>query len=91
MKNISAAKEERIELRVSGDFKDLFARAAEISGVSINTFILESVRDRAMHIIDQHERIVLNNQARDMLLNAISTRSAPGKALRRAAGRFAIR
>lgn len=91
MKNISAAKEERIELRVSDDFKNLFTRAAEISGVSINTFILESVRERAMHIIDQHERIVLNNQARDTLLNAISTRSAPGKALRRAAGRFTIR
>ncbi|HLB30922.1 MAG TPA: DUF1778 domain-containing protein [Gammaproteobacteria bacterium] len=91
MKNISAAKEERVELRVSGDFKTLFAKAAEISGVSINTFILESVRERAMHIIDQHERIVLSNQARDMLLNAISTRSSPGKALRRAAGRFAIR
>ncbi len=91
MKNISAAREERIELRVSDDFKNLFTRAAEISGISINTFILESVRERAMHIIDQHERIILNNQARDMLLNAISTRSAPGKALRRAAGRFAIR
>ncbi|OGT70372.1 MAG: hypothetical protein A3I78_01610 [Gammaproteobacteria bacterium RIFCSPLOWO2_02_FULL_56_15] len=91
MKNISSAKEERIELRVSSEFKTLFSRAAEISGVSLNAFVLESVRERAMNIIDQHERIVLNNQARDMLINAISNRSAPGKALRRAASRFAIR
>jgi uncharacterized protein (DUF1778 family) len=91
MKSISSAQEERIDVRVSSEFKALFLQAAEISGVSLNAFITESVRERAMNIIEQHERIVLNNQARDMLLNAISTRAVPGKTLRRAANRFAVR
>jgi len=89
MKTISSAKEERIDIRVSSEFKKLFARAAEIAGVSLSAFITEAARDRAMDLVEQHERIVLNNQARDMLLNAMSRQPDPGKALSRAADRFA--
>ena len=91
MKRISSAKEERIDIRVSNEFKTLFSEAARISGVSLSAFITESARERAMCLIEQHERIVLNNQARDMLLNAVSGDTAPGKALRYAADRFAVK
>ncbi|MFQ5660097.1 MAG: DUF1778 domain-containing protein [Gammaproteobacteria bacterium] len=91
MKTISSVKDERIDIRVSAEFKTLFSRAAEISGVSLSAFITESARERAMGLIEQHERIVLNNSSRDMLLKAMSAQPAPGKALSRAAKRFAVK
>ncbi len=91
MKRISPAKDERIDIRVSAEFRTLFDRAAEVSGVSLTAFITEAARERAMDVIEQHERIVLNNKARDMLLNALSNHPAPGRALRRAVNRFAVK
>ena len=91
MKLIVPKEDERVDVRLIGEFIPIFTRAAEISGVSLNTFINEAGRDRAVAIIEQHERIVLNNRARDMLLNALSNKPAPGKALSRAVERFAVK
>jgi len=91
MKRIVPAKGERIEFRVSNEFKTLFDRAAEVSGVSLTAFVTEATRQRAMAVIEQYERLVLNNKARDMLLNALSNHPAPGIALRRAAKKFAVK
>lgn len=91
MKSISPAEEQRIDISVSSEFKTLFSRAAEISGVSLTAFITESARERAMTLIEQHERIILNNQARDMLLGAMKNQGRHGKALDRAANRYAVK
>lgn len=91
MKTISPAEDIRIDLRVSPEFKILFSRAAEIAGVSLSAFVTESARQRAMELVEQHERIVLNNQARDMLLKAMNSQQTHGKALSRAANRFAVK
>lgn len=91
MNKISPAEGESIDLRVSPEFKMLFSRAAEIAGVSLSAFITESARQRAMELVEQHERIILNNQARDMLLKAMTSRQTNSKALSRAANRFATK
>lgn len=91
MKTLSAVEKRRIEVRVSSEFETLFSRAAEIAGVSLSAFITESARERAMAIIEQHERIVLNNKARDMLLKAMTGHSSHAKTLERAANRYALK
>ncbi len=91
MKSINSAEEQRIDISVSSEFKMLFSRAAEIAGVSLAAFITESARERAMALIEQHERIVLNNQARDMLLRAMKNQGSHGKALDNAANRYAVK
>ena len=91
MKSITSAEEQRIDISVSSEFKMLFSRAAEIAGVSLTAFVTESARERAMALIEQHERIVLNNQARDMLLRAMKNQGSHGQALDRAANRFAVK
>ena len=91
MKTISPADGVLIDLHVSPEFKILFSRAAEIAGVSLAAFITESARQRAMDLVEQHERIVLNNQARDMFLKVMANQPAHGKALSRAVNRFAVK
>lgn len=81
-------KSERIDFRVNTEVKALFTRAAELSGTSLSGFVLEAARQRAMELIESHERIVLNNQDRDTFLAALSNPSAPAESLRRAANRY---
>ncbi len=81
-------KGERIDVRVNAEVKALFTRAAELSGTSLSAFILDAARERAVKLIEQNERIVLNNEARDVLLNALSNPPVPAKSLRRAADRY---
>lgn len=82
-------RDERIDCRVSSDSKSLFARAAELCGVTLTSFMVEAARERAMRLINEHERLVLNNEARDVFMNALSNPLAPNAALRRAAKKYA--
>ena len=91
MKTISPADGVLIDLRVSPEFKILFSRAAEIAGVSLAAFITESTRQRAMDLVEQHERIILNNQARRTFPKAMANQPPHGKELSRAANRFAVK
>jgi len=80
---------ERIDCRVNLESKQLFARAAKVSGASISAFIIEAARKRAIHILNEHERLVLNNKARDVFMKALSSPPAPNAALRAAAKKYA--
>lgn len=91
MATSTSKKDERIDVRVSTDSKTLFARAAEISGLSMTAFIIEAARDRAARLITEHDRLLLNNEARDVFLNALANPPAPGDALRRAAEKYAVK
>ena len=73
MKAQNPARDERLDLRINAEIKSLFNRAAECSGVTLSAFIIEAARERAAEIIEQHERIVLNDEARDLLLDALSS------------------
>ncbi len=83
------SRDERIDCRVSSDSKSLFTRAAELCGVTLTSFMVESARERALRLIDEHERLVLNNEARDVFLNALSSPPAPNASLRSAAEKYA--
>jgi len=81
-------RDERVDFRINSEFKALFSRAAEISGVNMSAFIIEAARDRALQVIEQYERIVLNDEARDVLLNALATPPKPSVHLKRAAEKY---
>jgi len=63
----------------------LFLKAAELSGQNLSAFIVESVRQRAVRILEDYDKIRLNNAARDIFLDALAKPPALGDALRRAA------
>ena len=79
------SRDERIDCRVNSDSKSLFARAAELCGVTLTSFMIEAARERAIRLINEHERLLLNNEARDVFMDALSNPPAPNAALQRAA------
>lgn len=85
------SRDQRIDCRVSSDSKSLFARAAELCGVTLTSFMVESARERAIRLIDEHERLVLNNEARDVFLSALSHPPVPNASLRTAAEKYAVK
>ena len=89
MKSQSHTRDERLDLRISADIKSLFARAAESTGMTMSAFVIEAARERAAKLIEQQDRIILNNGARDLLLDALANPAQPAKALTRAAKKYA--
>ena len=87
----SQKKDERLDFRVTSESKALFARAADITGMSMSAFILEAARERATRLIEEQGRMVLKNEARDVFLNTLETPPAPSEALRLAAEKYSVK
>ena len=88
MKTPAKTRDERVDFRISSEFKALFSRAAEIAGVNMSAFIIEAAHERAVKLIEQHERMVLNNEARDVFLKTLAHPPGPAANLRRAAEKY---
>jgi len=91
MASKSTSRDERIDVRVNSESKSLFLRAAELSGQNLSAFIIEAVRERAIQTIEAHDQVVLNNQSRQVFLDALAKPPAPTEALRRAADKYAMK
>lgn len=87
----SQPRDERIDIRVSSESKSLFLKAAELSGQNLSAFVVESIRERAIRVLEEHDKIRLNTQARDIFLSALANPPAPNDALRRAAEKYAVK
>jgi uncharacterized protein (DUF1778 family) len=85
----STSKKDRLDLRVTAEFKEMVTYAASLAGTSMTSFVNESILERATKTIEQHERIILNSKARDRFLNALTTPPAPNEALQKAAKKYA--
>lgn len=66
------AKDERINLRVSASQKLLFSKAAEAKGVSVSEFILSSSVGEAEEVLLDRRDFVLDPEAFDQLMDAMS-------------------
>ena len=71
--------------------KALFLKGAGLSGQNLGSFGVGSVRERAMRVLEEFDKIHLNNQSRDIFLNALTNPPTPNDALRRAAEKYAIK
>ena len=88
---VDTRSNERIDCRVNSNSKSLFARAAKLAGSSLTAFVIEAARERAIRIINEHDRLVLNNEARDVFMNALANPPAPNAALRSAAEKYVVK
>ena len=77
-----AIKEKRIEFRVPDEAKKTIEDAAKLSNISLSSYILTVVLKQAKLDLAQNELIVLNNQDRDSLMNALANPSEPTEALK---------
>ncbi len=79
-------RSERIDLRVNAETKALLARAYHLAGYSnLTSFVIATARERAQHIIEEHNHFTISNRDRDSFLAALDNPPVPNAALRAAA------
>lgn len=85
---MSAVKKQRIDLRLSDDDKSLIEEAAAMSNLTITQFVVASASKCAEEVIQDHRRMVLNEESWALVMDAISNPQAPNDRLKRAAERL---
>lgn len=85
---MSALKKQRIDLRLNEDDKSMIEEAAAMTNQSISQFMVSTASERAAEVIDQHRRLILNEQSWNLVMDAISNPPAPNDRLKRAAKRL---
>jgi len=85
---MSALKKQRIDLRLTDDDKRMIEEAAAMSNQTMTQFMVASASERAAEIIEQHRRLLLNEESWNLVMDAISNPPAPNERLKRAAKRL---
>ncbi|ENC0546086.1 DUF1778 domain-containing protein [Escherichia coli] len=85
---MSAVKKQRIDLRLTDGDKSMIEEAAAISNQSVSQFMLNSALQRAAEVIEQHRRVILNEESWTRVMDALSNPPSPGEKLKRAAKRL---
>ncbi|MEE3664162.1 DUF1778 domain-containing protein [Brenneria sp. g21c3] len=85
---MSALKKQRIDLRLTDDDKSMIEEAAALSNLTMTQFMVSSAAERAAEVIQQHRRLVLNEESWNLVMDAIDNPQAPNDKLKRAAKRL---
>ncbi len=76
------AKNNRINIRVSDDDKEILELAARYSKQSLSSYIVDIVLKQAELDIKKNETITLNNEQRDLFLKILDNPPLPNEALK---------
>ncbi|HHE5972413.1 TPA: DUF1778 domain-containing protein [Citrobacter braakii] len=82
---MSALKKQRIDLRLNEDDKHMIEEAAAMTNQSISQFMVSTA---AAEVIDQHRRLLLNEESWNLVMDAITNPPVPNNRLKRAAKRL---
>lgn len=83
-----ALKKQRIDLRLTDEDKDLIEEAAAMTNQTITQFMVNSASERAAEIIEQHRRLILNEDSWKRVMDALDNPPEPNERLKRAARRL---
>ncbi|MGL4618924.1 DUF1778 domain-containing protein [Chroococcidiopsis sp.] len=81
-------KDNRIDLRVTQEQKELLERAATLKGVSVSAYTLLHVLPAAKQDVDSHERLVLSDRDRDLFMSVMENPPALKGKLKSAIARY---
>ncbi|WP_298292972.1 DUF1778 domain-containing protein [Thiomonas sp.] len=84
----AAAKQDRIGARVPHDVYETLCRAAELTGATINQFLVQAALKEAQHVIEREEIIRLSPRDWNWLLNVMDNPSKPTPKLKAAMKRY---
>ena len=62
---------ERINIRSTVDAKNVIEQAANLLGLSVSSFMLQSSFERAKELLKSNHELKVNNADRDMLMNLL--------------------
>lgn len=83
-----APKKQRIDLRLNDNDKSMIEEAAAMTNQTITQFMVSTASERAAEVIEQHRRLVLNEESWNLVMDAISNPPAPNDRLKQAARRL---
>lgn len=78
-------RDRRLDARVTAEDKSLFERAAALSGRSMSSFVVNTLREAARRVIREHETMQLSGRDRRAFVSALLEDAEPAEPLRRAA------
>jgi uncharacterized protein (DUF1778 family) len=81
-------KDNRLNLRISPEEKELLEKAASIKGLSLNSYIISNCLEAARRDIETYHECVLSDKDRDLFLSLIENPPEPNQALKLAMARF---
>ncbi|POT29200.1 type II toxin-antitoxin system TacA family antitoxin [Citrobacter braakii] len=81
-------KKQRIDLRLNEDDKNMIEEAAAMTNQSISQFMVSTASERAAEVINQHRRLILNEESWGLVMDAISNPPLPNDRLKRSAKRL---
>ncbi|MBU6464392.1 MAG: DUF1778 domain-containing protein [Bradyrhizobium sp.] len=87
-KATAKARDERLEARVSRDQKALFQRAADLQGRTLTDFVIASVHDAAVRVIEETQTIRLSATDSRAFAEALLHPREPNARLKAAAQRY---
>jgi uncharacterized protein (DUF1778 family) len=62
---------ERLDMRLPAETKEMIERAASLAGVSLSAFVVSAARDAAIKVIEQHETWRLNRRDSKAFVDAV--------------------
>lgn len=84
----ATAKQARIGARVPAEIYETLCRAAELSGATVNQFLVQSALKEAQAVIEREERIRLSARDWDWLLDLLDAPPRPNARLKAAIERY---
>ncbi len=79
---------ERLEARVPREQKEFFQHAAELRGVTLTHFVIDSLQAAATKTVEDHAVMKLTLEEQKIFVDALMNPPAPNEALQRAAERY---
>ena len=74
-------KIDRVDLRITKDQKEVLARAAGLSGLSLSSFMLTTALDEARKIVSKSDSVILADRDRDLFFSLLKNPPKPSKSL----------
>ena len=84
----SAAKNARLEARITAEQKELIERAAAYEGRSVSDFVVATVQQAAKAVVQEHELLRLNEAQSRALVETLLSPPEPNEALQEAADQY---
>lgn len=71
VENMASLATERINVRSTVDAKNVIEQAANLLGLSVSSFMIQSSFERAKELLKSNHELKVNNADRDMLMNLL--------------------
>ena len=71
VENMANLATERINVRSTVDAKNVIEQAANLLGLSVSSFMIQSSFERAKELLKSNHELKVNNADRDMLINLL--------------------